>query len=90
MPGRVFIYVDSCRAIVARHRADRIEFATNWEELERDAEEEVWKAGGAINLSGWYPCSRELARRARWPKETPDGVGAGPRLDTAQGGRGCG
>jgi hypothetical protein len=59
------------RAAVARRRdlpdgGCSYELAANWEELEDAAVALVEDQGGALNWSGLYACSAELAERARW------------------------
>jgi hypothetical protein len=43
--------------------------ASNWKALEGDAIEAVEAHGGAVNLSGHYPCPATLARRAEFPSD---------------------
>lgn len=67
------VSVWNCRAAVCRRR-DRAdgswtyEPATNWEDLEPEALEVVEAQGGAVNLSGLYPCPLDLAERGEWPE----------------------
>jgi len=65
------ISVWNCRAAVSRivnHGNGTWSYveADNWEELEDDAIEAVEDFGGAINVSGQYPCPSELAERGVW------------------------
>jgi hypothetical protein len=68
------ISVWNCRAQVAR-RVDlgpnewTYESAANWEELELDAILAVEDLGGAVNISGLYPCPVGLAERARFDND---------------------
>jgi hypothetical protein len=63
------ISVWNCRAAVCR-RADlapgtwTYQEATNWEDLEEEAIALVEAAGGAVNMSGLYPCPLNLAEKA--------------------------
>lgn len=65
------ISVWNCRAVVSR-RVDlpgnrwTYEAASNWEDLEDAAIDEVETQGGAINISGHYRCSSTLADKARF------------------------
>lgn len=75
--GRPFDYiidVVNCRAIVSQRVTGQwglLEYsaAVNWEELEEEAATAVAAQGGAINISGQYPCPAELVARAIWDKE---------------------
>jgi len=62
------INVSNCRAAVSRKELTasgyRIRHADNWQDLERAAQKAIEKQGGAINISGIYPCPDNLARRA--------------------------
>jgi len=62
----------NCRAAVSQYvRNDggiSVQEASNWQDLEDQAEQEVYDQGGAVNLSGHYPCSRNLASKATFPK----------------------
>lgn len=65
------ISVWNCRASVVRrvnHGTNcwGYQDASNWEELEEQAIEEVEEFGGAINISGIYPCSLHLFERAKF------------------------
>jgi len=60
------ISVVNCRAVVSRWSGNELTPADNWEELEDDAISVVQDVGGAINLSGLYPCPPELAQRGVW------------------------
>lgn len=71
VPGRFIIRVWNCRAAVSRHEGDPAKEiitveAANWQDLEDDALEEVEEQGGAINMSGHYACSAQLAARAQF------------------------
>jgi len=46
--------------------------AVNWQELEERAAAAVEADGGAINISGQYPCPAELAEAAVWDGEEAD------------------
>lgn len=65
------ISVWDCRVKVVR-RVDHsptcwgYQDASNWEELEEQAREEVEAFGGAINISGLYPCSIQLFEQAKF------------------------
>jgi hypothetical protein len=70
-PGKVFIDVWDCRAMVAQYRAveGRPQSVTwrradNWEALEDQAEEAIEAQGGWITMSGHYECPAELAEKA--------------------------
>lgn len=58
----VYIDVANCRARVARTVDGKPALASNWEDLEDEALAEVERAGGAINRSALYECSKGLAR----------------------------
>jgi len=64
------ISVSNCRCQVGRWlsqgRVLSFQPASNWQELEADAQQAVEQAGGAINLSGVYDCPGTLAQRAVW------------------------
>jgi len=68
------IKVWNCRAAISR-RVDlanggwTYEAAENWEDLEAAAIEAIEAAGGAVNMSGLYPCPPELAERACWKEQ---------------------
>lgn len=75
--GRPYDYVidvANCRAIVSR-RVDGqwglLEYsaAVNWQELEKMAVTAVTEQGGAINVSGQYPCPAELVAVAVWDED---------------------
>jgi hypothetical protein len=68
-PGRIIISVWNCRAAVSRYEARPgdvivVVEATNWQDLEDEASAEVEAQGGAINFSGHYTSSYQLAARA--------------------------
>jgi hypothetical protein len=68
------ISVWNCRAVVSRRRdhADgtwSFVPCANWEELEEEALEAVEAVGGAMNLSGLYPCPPELAEKGIWEEQ---------------------
>jgi hypothetical protein len=70
-PGKVFIDVWDCRAMVAQYRAvegkpgsSTWERASNWEDLADAAAAAVDDQGGYINQSGHYACPSDLADRA--------------------------
>jgi hypothetical protein len=74
--GRPFEYVIDVvngRCIVSR-RVDgqwgllSYSAAINWHELEEAAATAVAQQGGAINISGQYPCPAELVETAVWDK----------------------
>lgn len=69
-PKGVVIDVRNCEAYVSRWERQGAAFqlveATNWEELEGAATDEVSAVGGYITMSGIYPCSAELAAQAQW------------------------
>ena len=71
--GEIVISVWNCRAAVSRYEEAESGLtlvpASNYEELEDQAEQEVYDQGGAVNLSGHYSCSRNLASKATFPKE---------------------
>jgi hypothetical protein len=71
------ISVWNCRASVCRLvRLDAgywtYEFCQNWEELEDRAIREVEAQGGAVNISGLYPCPADLFELARFPSSDRD------------------
>jgi hypothetical protein len=72
-PEGIVIDVRDCRAYVSQWVRNVASFqlqpASNWLALEDDAAAEVAAVGGYISMSGIYPCSLELARRAEWPAE---------------------
>ncbi len=68
------ISVWNCRAVVSKrviHEGGTWSYleADNWEELEDEAIEAVEDFGGAINVSGLYPCPLDLAEKGRWIEE---------------------
>lgn len=68
------VSVRDCRCVVVRRvdsgkGAFTYEAASNWPELEAEAEGVVEDFGGAFNVSGLYPCPRWLAERAVWPEK---------------------
>jgi hypothetical protein len=63
------INVWSCRAALSRWQGNRLVAAANWEELEQEACDVLEKLGGAVNISGIYPCSVELALKGVWEEE---------------------
>lgn len=68
-PGEVVINVGDCRAQVSVWKREGSAFwlepAQNADELEDAATAEIEALGGHITLSGIYPCSVELASRAK-------------------------
>ncbi len=65
------ISVRDGRAVVSRYvvltqASFTYESATNWEDLEPVATNEVFDQGGATNMSGLYRCSSALAEQARY------------------------
>jgi hypothetical protein len=74
-PGRVIISVWNGRAAVSRYEARGaneivVVEAQNWQDLEAEAEAEVYEQGGALNFSGHYTCSPHLAEHARFEPES--------------------
>jgi len=73
-PREFIIDVVNGRAIVSKKMDAGIDLlqytaAANWHEIEQAAIEEVLAQGGAINISGQYNCSKELANAAVWDDE---------------------
>ena len=68
--GQIIIGVWNCHAYVGRYgnTEDGLTIfpATNWEALEDEATEFVEFQGGAINISGIYVCTAQLAEKARF------------------------
>jgi len=60
------IDVWNCRATVSRWQDGVLVEAANWRALEDEAVQAVARVGGAVNMSGQYPCPVELADKARW------------------------
>jgi len=60
------IDVWNCRARLSRWQGDTLLEAENWRELEDEAIEAIEAFGGAVNLSGLYPCPAELAEKGVW------------------------
>lgn len=70
-PGEVIVDVWNCRAAVARYVAVvgggiSSQLADNWEDLEPTAVDAIEDFGGAVNVSGHYPCPADLAALAVW------------------------
>jgi hypothetical protein len=63
------INVWNCRAMLSRWEGHRLVAATNWEEIEDDAVQAVESLGGAVNMSGIYPCPVELAMKGVWEEQ---------------------
>ena len=76
-PGRIIISVWNGRAAVSRYERYKpdsdneiiVVEASNWQDLEAEAEAEAYEQGGALNLSGHYACSPHLATHAVWSEE---------------------
>jgi hypothetical protein len=68
--GQTIISVWNCRAAVSRYEREADSFtlqeASNWQELEDMALDEVYEQGGASNISGHYNCPERLAELATW------------------------
>ncbi len=60
------INVCNRHAAVSRWEEGCLVAASNWRALEDEAAQVVEALGGAINMSGQYPCPVELADKARW------------------------
>lgn len=66
------INVWNCRAAVARREWSAVDQgylvvpSKNWTLLEDAAIQAIDDVGGAINLSGQYPCPLALAEQGRW------------------------
>lgn len=69
-PGEVVIDARDARAYVSRWQRNGSQFwldaAQNWEDLEGAAIGEIEALGGYVTMSGIYPCSDALGKRARW------------------------
>ena len=69
-PGGVAINAANCYAYVSRWQRVGAGFqlvpASNWEELQEQAEQEIERLGGHVTMSAIYPCSPELAAAATW------------------------
>jgi len=78
-PHEYAIDVANGRAIVSQRVPNQVGLlqysaAVNWHDLEARAVTAVEAAGGAINMSGQYPCPAELVDAAVWDNEDNDEI----------------
>ncbi len=69
-PEGIVIDVRDCVAYVSRWErvgaAFQLVEASNWNELDDAAADEVSAVGGYVTMSGIYPCTPQLAAQAQW------------------------